>query len=129
VEYLQEAGFEGNLMTPFTAGAYVSWKLYPHVLVSMDGRYEVAYPPGALRETLDAYAARDGWRETLARHPTQLVLAPAGGPLATALVDEPGWRRVYVDDAFEVHARDAVAEAQGLSVSDRRGERFTGELP
>src|SRR5262249_5369267 len=44
VEYLGKEKFKGNLMVPFRIGAYVSWKLYPAVKVSVDSRYEVAYP-------------------------------------------------------------------------------------
>ena len=52
VRYLRENKFAGNLMVPFVAGSYVSWKLYPEVKVSLDSRYEVAYPVPAVRENV-----------------------------------------------------------------------------
>src|SRR5262249_44079595 len=44
VEYLQQHGFEGNLLVPFELGAYVSWKTDGRVKVSIDSRFEAAYP-------------------------------------------------------------------------------------
>ncbi len=65
VSYLRQVSFRGNLMTPFTTGAFVSWKLFPNIKVSIDGRFEVAYPPGALAENHAFYQAESGWRDTL----------------------------------------------------------------
>jgi hypothetical protein len=125
VDYLREVGFEGNLMVPFTTGAFVAWKLNPAVKISIDGRYEVAYPPGALEEMLDCYAARDGWQRTLARYPTDAVLAPAGGTLDLALETLPGWSRAYRDDAYVLYPRPGLT----LPPRDRRGEVSRGSFP
>jgi hypothetical protein len=125
VQYLREVGFRGNLMVHFNVGAFVTWKLYPDVKVSMDGRYEVAYPPEALAENLDFYAAEPGWEQTLDKYPTDAVLVPTPMPVCTAIEDIDGWTRVYCDDTFEVYARRGLP----LPVVDRRGQRFTGTFP
>ena len=39
VEYLRLNGFKGNILVPYDWGAYIIWKLYPNVKVSLDGRY------------------------------------------------------------------------------------------
>ena len=44
VDILALAGAKGNAATPFAWGSYVSWRLYPNIKISMDGRYETAYP-------------------------------------------------------------------------------------
>jgi hypothetical protein len=44
VDILALAGAKGNAATPFAWGSYVSWRLYPNVKISMDGRYETTYP-------------------------------------------------------------------------------------
>ena len=66
VEYLSQRQFHGNAMVPFEYGAYVSWKLYPAVRVSIDSRYEVAYPDWWVDEILRFYRAQPGWKQTLA---------------------------------------------------------------
>jgi hypothetical protein len=43
-DILSLAHAQGNLATPFHWGSYSSWRLYPNIKVSMDGRYEAAYP-------------------------------------------------------------------------------------
>jgi hypothetical protein len=40
VDILALAGAKGNVATPFAWGSYVSWRLYPNIKISMDGRYE-----------------------------------------------------------------------------------------
>jgi hypothetical protein len=133
VEYLKQTGFRGNLLTPFHAGAYVSWILYPDVLVSLDGRYEVAYAPGVLEEHDRFYGGGLRWWEVLERYPVDAILVPqearvrpllgrlAGNDGDSGAVDvtpvsasanagtnaaNPTWRRVYEDASYVVLARD-----------------------
>jgi hypothetical protein len=125
VEHLKRAGFRGNLMTPFISGAFVSWRLHPQVKVSLDGRFEAAYPPGALEDNLRFYNHEAGWLEELSRHPTDAVLIPKDGRVAPAMRAEGGWDVIYEDDAYEIHARPGLA----MPVADRRGERLRGDFP
>ena len=126
VAWMQDVGFRGNLEVPFLVGAFVAWKLNPAVRVSIDSRYEVAYPPAALQANLDTYAARPGWEQRLAEDGrTDAVLLPAGGPLATAMPALAGWTRAYRDDAFEVYLRPGLS----LPAADRRGQVAVGTFP
>lgn len=105
VEYLRRQQFAGNLMTPFEWGAYVSWHLYPRVKVSMDGRYEVAFPPTLSDELYAFYMAKEGWQAVLEKYPTDAILVPRRLPLARQLPGCPAWRRCYRDRAFEIYVR------------------------
>jgi hypothetical protein len=125
VEYLDTASFEGNVLTPFVAGAYVSWHLYPRVRVSIDGRYEVAYPPSLLRAHAEFFSAEPGWEEFLDRFPTDMVLAYARRPVVDRLEAERAWVRVYEDDAYTLLARPGLL----LPQADRRGEAIFGQIP
>lgn len=126
VDWLTEVGFQGNLEVPFLVGAFVAWKLNPAVRVSLDSRYEVAYPPEALQRNLDTYAARPGWEERMSEQSTtDAVLLPVDGPLAAALPSLPGWTRVYRDDAFEIYLRPG----RSLPAADRRGQVAVGTIP
>jgi hypothetical protein len=125
VDYLDGVDFHGNLMVPFTVGAFISWKLHPKVKVSIDGRYEAAYPQGALEECIDFFSGKPGWRETLKKYPTDAVLVPRWKPLSPILRGFDEWRLVYEDDAYEVYARPGLT----LPPADRRGERLIGTFP
>ena len=123
--YLKEVDFRGNLMTPFVVGAFITWELYPDVKVSMDGRYEVAYPHGSFAENHAFYWAEIGWEETLRKYPTDLVLAPITLPISEAMSRAEGWTRVYRDDVHEIYARPGII----LPLVDRRGVQFHGTFP
>ena len=125
VDYLRDVGFRGNLMTPFEVGAFVTWQLHPAVMVSLDGRFEAAYPPETLPEHLAFYAAKPGWQRMLDRYPTDAVLVASGAPLAGAMPQAAEWSRVYRDDAYEIHARPGLA----LPVVDRSDQPLTGIFP
>jgi hypothetical protein len=124
VEYLREHGFAGNLMVPFRQGAYVSWKLYPAVKVSVDSRYEVAYSDEWVDRMFRFYAAEPGWRETLNAYSTDLVLIPRIARVAR-VVPQSGWPIVYEDSEFEIFARPGLT----LPFTDGTSQSFAGVFP
>ena len=112
VNYLAERGFTGNVLVGFDWGSYVSWKLFPQVKVSLDSRFEVAYPPEVEAAQYAFFTAEPGWQQLLAAEPyraTDLILAPRflDSRIHERLADLPGWKRVYRDKSFELFARDS----------------------
>jgi hypothetical protein len=124
VDYLAAQKFHGNLMVPFRAGAYASWKLYPSVKVSVDSRYEVAYPETWVEQTFRFYGAGDDWRETLDAYGTDLALVPKAAPVRP-LIQQSGWMAVYVDDEFELYAKPGIQ----LPTLDATGRTIRGTFP
>jgi hypothetical protein len=124
VEYLGEQRFVGNLMVPFRQGAYVSWKLFPAVKISVDSRYEVAYSDEWVDRTFRFYAAEPGWRETLNAYSTDLVLIPRIMPIAK-VIQQSGWQMIYEDREFEIFARPGLT----LPFCDRTSQSFAGVFP
>lgn len=108
VRYLADIGFRGNAFVPFEAGAYVSWNLYPRVRVSIDGRWEAAYPPDLLYEHIRFYAAAPGWRDVRAAYPTDVVIAARDRPVARAMETEGTWPVAYEDEVWVVFARPGL---------------------
>src|SRR5262249_21570004 len=125
VEYLQGVGLEGNLLVPFTMAAYVSWKTDGRVKVSIDSRFEAAYPPDLLAEHLDFFYAGKGGAEMLGRYPHDVILVERDMPVAPLMRAQPGWTLVYEDDTFLLFARPGLK----LTYADRRGERIVGTFP
>lgn len=110
VQYLSDVQFSGRLMTSFTDGAYVSWQLFPACLVSMDGRYEAAYPDGAAEANADFYAAVPGWRNYLSNTDPDAVLVSKRAPIYNRLAPDrrpSGWRCCYEDASFAIFSRTA----------------------
>jgi hypothetical protein len=110
VNYLADRDFAGNVLVGFDWGAYLSWKLYPRVKVSLDSRFEVAYPRGVEAEQYAFFTAEPGWQALLdqeAYRSTDLILAPRFLPshIHERLAELPDWKRVYRDKSFELFAR------------------------
>jgi hypothetical protein len=119
VEYLREHHFSGNLMTPFREGAYISWKLYPQVKVSMDSRYEVAYDQKFVIENVNFYKGAAGWERILCQYETDAILIPKSQPLYEKIQNNiipPSlscphtWIKVYSDDLYEVYMKENISK-------------------
>jgi hypothetical protein len=124
VQYLTEQRFQGNVLVPFRLGAYVSWKLYPAVRVSLDGRYEEVYSDRVMREIFNFYEAGPGWRATLEAYPTDAVLAPRAAPVCDKMRDTT-WVAAYQDMDFVLYARPGRA----IAIKDDRARSFAGVFP
>jgi hypothetical protein len=124
VDYLSQRQFHGNAMVPFEYGAYVSWKMYPAVRVSIDSRYEVAYPDWWVDEIFRFYRAQPGWQQTLAGHPTDVVLVRKTQSLSPAM-QATDWPKVYSDGAYEIYARPGLS----LAPLDNHDKVFAGRFP
>jgi hypothetical protein len=124
VEYLGNEKFHGNLMVPFRIGAYVSWKLYPATKVSVDSRYEVAYPDSVVKRVFDFYDAAPGWQTALTDWPTDAALVPRDTSVAH-LISSVGWQRVYSDLQFEIYVRPGIV----LPATDMNAAKFRGIFP
>jgi hypothetical protein len=109
VRFLEESDFRGNLMLPFEVGGYATWKLYPKVRVSLDGRYEVAYQPGVLEDHIRLFGAESGWEDLLTKYPTDAVLVPCISRLSAVMPSMIGWSRAYDDGVYEVYTRPGLA--------------------
>jgi hypothetical protein len=117
VDHLAACGFSGNLLTTYEDGSYVLWRLGPNVKVSIDSRFEAAYPPGLLQEHLRFFSAQPGWQDLLVRYPADAVLVPRPAPVAAELEASPNtrdaWPRVYQDATYAIHLRRGVFPAYG----------------
>lgn len=124
VEYLKRERFAGNLMTTFDYGAYCSWKLYPRVKVSLDGRFELVYSLALFERSGDFYSARPGWQSMLRDYPTDVALIPTNSK-AAGVMPTSGWERVYSDSEYELYARPGL----GLPHIERHGPPPDGTFP
>jgi hypothetical protein len=61
VDILSRSGATGNVATPFAWGSYVAWRLYPSVRISMDGRYEAAFPESTFALNNDFFDRHGDW--------------------------------------------------------------------
>jgi hypothetical protein len=75
VDILSRAQVTGNLATPFSRGSYCSWRLYPRIKVSMDGRYETTYPESTSELNFDFHdKLGTNWDRLIRDFPVDFVI-------------------------------------------------------
>jgi len=75
VDILSLAQAEGNLATPFGWGSYCAWRLHPKIKISMDGRYEAAFPESTFQLNNDFYDKHGpDWDKLIREYPVDYVL-------------------------------------------------------
>lgn len=127
VQYIASHDFQGNVLTDFQDGAYVSWKLAPKVKVGCDSRYEAAYPAEFVERVVRMFSAGDlkSLDDITRSYPTDLVLSRSAQPLTAKLETAAVWSKVYEDDVYVLFARPGLK----LPYEERTGERITGSIP
>jgi len=133
VQFLRDNHFVGNLMVPFEAGSYISWKLYPAVKVSMDSRFEVAYPMSVFLENEMFYQGKKNWESISYKYSTDAILVPNWSELGKKVSDRIGtekgaiFRRVYEDDAYSIFVCSQYSTK--MVYVERRGTFITDTFP
>lgn len=133
VNFLQQQEIEGNLMTPFATGAYVSWRMYPQIKVSIDSRYEAAYPEGSVEESVAFYRAHSLWQQTLEKYPTDMILVPNREKIYAALTkaikaQQLPWSCIYHDASFTIFAKEDAVINRNYSRRQALGWPFEATL-
>jgi hypothetical protein len=125
VDYLTTNSFKGELLVPFDWGAYVIWKLYPQVKVSLDSRYEVTYPEHVVEEQQRLFTGAVDWRRLLSKYATDAILVHVNLPLTNLLPNLPKWKMVYKDKLWELY----VPEGSDLPIVQYPEQVFEGKFP
>lgn len=99
VEFMRAGSVGGRLWSDANAGAYLVWHLYPACRVFMDTRFEHVYTAEQMSDYAAAMAADAGWESILRKYSVELLLLPAGSPLAEA-ARRGNWRALYRDPDY-----------------------------
>ncbi|MCI0744070.1 MAG: hypothetical protein L0Y58_01575 [Verrucomicrobia subdivision 3 bacterium] len=74
-DILARSGLSGNLAVPFMWGSYAGWRLHPKIKVSIDGRYEAAYPESTFAINHDFFHKRcPEWDRLLLNHQVDFII-------------------------------------------------------
>jgi hypothetical protein len=93
---IAERGYSGPLFNNFNWGGYLIWSL-PNLPVSIDGRTNLHGDERIVRFGR-TWAGQPGWQEDSDLSRAGLVLAPADSALASLLLYDARFERVYKDD-------------------------------
>jgi hypothetical protein len=112
VEFLRANDLSGNVYAPLWWGAYITWELYPDVLVAMDGRNDTLYPVSMVGENLEFYKDMPATLDAPLRYPTDFLLAPANVPVLPMLEADPRWVAIFKDHDATLFVRADAAHAE-----------------
>jgi hypothetical protein len=120
---MRQERLSGNLYNPLWWGSYITWQLYPGVLVSMDGRNISAFPDNVVVENLKFYS--EGTRsvdlETPLRYDTDFLLVPSDRPVLPRVLRDPRWRKIFSDSDSALFVRaDEKGPVTGPPAAGRR---------
>jgi hypothetical protein len=122
VNFLRENHLEGNVYNPLWWGSYITWELYPHVRVSMDGRNISLFPDEMVVENLKFYShdIREADLDAPFKHDTDFLLMPSDSAVLTRVRTDRRWRRIYADSNAELFVRVDLAASSRAAALDGR---------
>jgi hypothetical protein len=120
VAFMKLNGLKGNIYNPLWWGSYLTWELYPDVLVSIDGRNVTLFGRDQVSASFHFYSDERPDLETPWHDATDYLLAPRDTPGLAVIRTDKRWAVIYEDE-------DAVLFARAV---DREliGRRDRGEL-
>ena len=108
VEFIKSNGIKGNIITSYGHGSYVTYKLFPHNKVYMDGRYEEVYDEEILMHLKVFLEAGYAWGNILERYPADVILLEKNAPVYKYLEESfPEWKKVYEGELCGVFVKNA----------------------
>ncbi len=95
VDFLEEKGTPGNILSDYGWGGYLDWHLRDNK-VYFDGRADL-YSDELFFAWMDLIAADPGWETTLSGYDVEYILLPPDMKL-TEEAEKAGWQVLYRDD-------------------------------
>lgn len=107
VEFIKINNLEGNIIASYGHGSYVTYKLFPHNKVYMDGRYEEVYDEEILMHLKVFYDMGYYWGNILLRYPPDVILLPKEAPVYKHLSKVyPAWQKIYEGEQCGVFVKN-----------------------
>lgn len=118
VEFIKINNLKGNILCNFGMGSFVSYKLYPHNLIYMDGRYEEVYQEGMIPLLKKFYLVLPYWEEILDTFPPDVIILEKDYPIFGVLNKSKVWTMIYEGKRFGVFVKRSVAKKDYKKPSD-----------
>lgn len=116
VNWLRNITLPGKVLVSFNDGSFALWRLFPKMLISVDGRYEELYPDTTINMNYDALNISPGESHTLAMgtlDPDYIMVCQASSFFAFHNVKKfgPHWREIYTDEQCRILAKNGSPHA------------------
>jgi hypothetical protein len=96
---MNENKLSGNVFLPLWWGSYTTWRAWPDLRVSMDGRNISAFSNETVAENLRFYSAAVTQEDEAApsKYATDFLIVPNGAAVLPLVRRDSRWRQIYVD--------------------------------
>ncbi len=105
VEFIKINDIKGNILVNFGLGSFVSYKLYPHNKIFMDGRYEEVYYDEMVPLLKKFYLVNEGWDDVLKKYPPDILIIENYYPIYEKLNEMSEWSNIYETENYGVFIR------------------------
>ncbi len=104
IQYIKQAGLDGNLFNSYQWGGFVIWSFYPSRRVFVDGRIDM-YGDRLIKDYRNVYNIKPDWKDVLAKYNVQVMLIDKNSALATLLTASGEWKKVFQGPVESVFVR------------------------
>ncbi len=124
VAFIKNNQIWGNLIVPFDWGSYALWHLFPQCRVSIDGRYDTAYPSEVLQDHWQFTGGGTQWRNLIEKYPSEIALLMRRHGTHLRLFEDPEWQYIYSDPVALIFIRKVSSQKAVLEkLRDNRLDR------
>ena len=109
VEFIKANNITGNIVADFGLGSYISYKLYPHNKIYMDGRYEEVYPD-EIFDLLQNFYAVNGphWDEILKKYPPDIIFVKTDNPNYILMKKNKDYTHIFTGNTGGVFVKNEI---------------------
>lgn len=111
VAFMRVNRLQGRVYTPPWWGCYLTWELYPDVLVSSDNRHVTLFPVELIGEHQRFYNLEQADVEAPLRRGSDFLLMPASTPILPRVRADRRWTALYDDGQAVLFVRADEAHA------------------
>jgi hypothetical protein len=116
--FLRANKLTGNLYNPLHWGSYLTWELYPGILVSMDGRNISLFPDEMVVENVQFYGGAAPIDVPL-RYQSDFLLLATDDLVLDAVRADSRWKPLYGDEDAMLFVRSDASHEQSVSAARR----------
>ena len=116
VEFIKNNNLNGKLLNEFGLGSYLAYKLYPQMLIFIDGRYEEVYYNWSVNLGDDFYIPTDNWKKTLnlSGGADYVLVRKDFMAYDNMLYNAPKYTEIYSDERFALFCKNYLLKHRYL---------------
>lgn len=109
IEFMRINELKGKLLAPMEMGSYAAYKLYPDILIYMDGRYEEVYYKET-KDRLNAFFNMEENRLDILEDKPDFIIIPADAAINETMLFRPDYKVIWTDERNWLYSIDEIVK-------------------